>query len=42
MQTFSTAVDVLELPPLAQQSTFGKTFTGQRLSRKPFSAFGPA
>lgn len=41
MQTFSAAVDVFELPPLAQQRTFGKTFTGQRLSRKSFTAFSP-
>ena len=42
VQTFALFVHLFKLPPLAQQRTFGKTFTGQRLSRKSFTAFRPS
>lgn len=40
-QTSPAVVDVIELPPFAQESTFGQTFPGQRLRRESLPAFRP-
>lgn len=38
-QTSPAVVDVLELPPFAQEITFGQTFTGQRYAESLFRPF---